>query len=336
VRHLQNDSLGNVCRDSTPFQSSYGKENTMKIGNSGTEPNLRKRNKRVNRSYGMKKCSKKRPSVAAASLIEHWRSPTKINERTFNAPEKLKAINKKIRTSLRIPNCIEKHEIKISVSSLTSYHTKEFSPNISSKEVSDELDFTMTPQPVVKSICSIMDSDVSVKSALARKLNKKRRTLDPCRALILDSEGINVETKNNKKNPLPLSVRSRASVIKRRGGKYNHSEGKKVKKIYQPSPHSSLSDAKAFFAQLDATEELIIDTSRDKHYHLYTRSENSRCVRTMKKQNLADPSLLKSYTSYQHASKENGISPLALKMFAICRRDYLQKKKIYDGLLEDD
>jgi len=338
VSHSHVDYFDNEGHISTTVRLPYGKDNIMETETKGTLTNPRKLNKRATRSYGrMKICRKKGPSAASSSLLEQWRSPTKITsrqyKRTDNHSKDLKELNTKLKN--HVTNNVEPDKVEIRISSLPSSSMKELLSDITSNSATDELDF-MTPQPIVKSIC-IMDSHESIKSAL----NKKRRILDPPRTLILDDEDMGAGTANvdiNKKimSLLPISSQSRTSIVKYCEKEYEHSEIPRRTRVYQPSSHTSLSDAKAFFAQLDATEELTINATKDKNHYLCKRSENNQCVRTVQKRNMSDPSLLKSYASYRRASKENGLSPLTLQMFAICQRDHFYKSGICNSLLEEN
>lgn len=323
VNHSHADCFDDDGHNSTPVRLPDEKENIVGMGMDmemkDTVTNPRKLNKRVTRSYGrMNICRKKGPSVAASSLLEHWRSPSKITRRKYkkanNRSKELKELSKKSKNALT--SYVEADKVESHVSSLPSPSMKELVSYPTHSGATDEFDFMTTPQPIVKSIC-VMDSHEIMKSALSKKLNKKPRILFSPRTLILDHE-----------DGMDSSSQSKTSTVK-----YCD---KGSPRIYQPSSHTSLSDAKAFFAQLDATEELTINTTKDKNYNLYKRSRNSQCVRTVQKRNLSDPSLLKCYASYRCASKENGLSPLALQMFAICRSDHFNKSRMCDSLLEEN
>jgi len=246
-----------------------------------------------------------------------------------NRSKELGVLNKKLQNPRNTTS--EADMADIPVSSLHSSAVKRILSDLPFNDTSGEFDFMMTPQPIVKSICSIMDSHGSIKVALSKNLKKDRIIYAP-RTLILDNEDLS----EGATNLLPRPAKSKTSTVKYCGTEYEHSQSSSNKRMYQPSSHTSLSDAKAFFAQLDATEELTIDTSKNKDDRRSKCSQNNRCVRTVRKRNLSDPSLLNDYASYRRASKESGLVPLALQMFAICQSDHFDKRRICDGLLEVD
>jgi len=181
----------------------------------------------------------------------------------------------------------------------------------------DEFDFMRTSQPIIKSICD----GSSIKQALASKHNKRHTGFRYApRTLRIDEEDAtnnNVTANNNNRPP-----KSSSTTTKR----------------IQPSSHTALSDVRAFFAHLDATEELTIDntTTMSKLHSL--EQQHKRCVRTIRKRSLSDLLLLKEYALYIRANRESGLLPLALQMFAsmlFCQSDGygFSKKRICDRLL---
>jgi len=181
-----------------------------------------------------------------------------------------------------------------------------------------------TPQPIIKSICD----GSSIKAALASKHNKRHTGIRYApRALWLDEEDA---TTNNV-------TTTTASAAANNNNRPPTSSSTTTKRI-QPSSHTALSDARAFFAHLDATEELTIDNTTTTSKLRSLEQQHNRCVRTVRKRSLSDLLLLKEYALYRRASRESGLLPLALQMFAsmlFCQSGGygFSKKRIYDGLL---
>jgi len=201
----------------------------------------------------------------------------------------------------------------------------------------DQFDFVLTPQPDAKSICLVMDSDVSHKE-LHTTSSIKKDLFPASESILIPSDkdiGVKLTSASTGGKILNLQPRllksKKSSVIKKEVPQSVRGE-----KIYQPSSCTSLSHAKAFFTQLDATQNLKIDNTKYKNHDYNERSGKNNCVRTVRKRNLSEPSLLEGYASYKRASKESGLDPLALPIFALCQSEYFCKDRIYDGLLEED
>ena len=183
-----------------------------------------------------------------------------------------------------------------------------------------------TPQPIIK---SIYDGS-SIKPALASKHNKRHTGIRYApRTLRLDEEDA---TTNNV-----TTTTTTASAAANNNNRPPTSSSTTTKRI-QPSSHTALSDARAFFAQLDATEELTINNTTMTSKLWSLEQQHNRCVRTVRKRSLSDLLLLKEYALYRRASRESGPLPFALQMFAsmlFCQSGGygFSKKRICGGLL---
>lgn len=98
--------------------------------------------------------------------------------------------------------------------------------------------------------------------------------------------------------------------------------------VRQPSSNTSLDAAKAFFEQLDATQELNLSSAQSPIL------QGKACVRTTWTTNVQCPKLRQEYVAYRKATKSSGVAPLSLMEFAINRRTHLRKSDMFDGFLD--
>eukprot|EP00529_Nitzschia_sp_RCC80_P018987 CAMPEP_0113479690 /NCGR_PEP_ID=MMETSP0014_2-20120614/21459_1 /TAXON_ID=2857 /ORGANISM="Nitzschia sp." /LENGTH=506 /DNA_ID=CAMNT_0000373035 /DNA_START=42 /DNA_END=1562 /DNA_ORIENTATION=- /assembly_acc=CAM_ASM_000159 len=97
-----------------------------------------------------------------------------------------------------------------------------------------------------------------------------------------------------------------------------------------PNPRSSLDDARDYFAKLDETHSLTLDSSE-------TPVVSSRITRTIRGVDLTSPGLHVDYETYVEATVDSGVTPLPIEHFASSRRINLrQRGDLFDGFLDVD
>jgi len=97
-----------------------------------------------------------------------------------------------------------------------------------------------------------------------------------------------------------------------------------------PNPRSSLDDARDYFAKLDETHSLTLDSSE-------TPVVSSRITRTIRGVDLTSPGLHVDYETYVEATVDSGVTPLPIEHFASSRRMNLrQRGDLFDGFLDVD
>lgn len=95
----------------------------------------------------------------------------------------------------------------------------------------------------------------------------------------------------------------------------------------RPTATSSIQQARAYFAHLDAAHQLHIDSSR-------SPSPCRPITRTTRKVQLSSPGFVNEYTQYARASRELGVTPLPTKEYAQSRRKFFRKAELFNGFVD--
>ncbi len=95
----------------------------------------------------------------------------------------------------------------------------------------------------------------------------------------------------------------------------------------RPTANSSIEQAKKYFAHLDSSCHLHMDSSASPTPH---RS----VIRTTRKIQLSSPGFIKEYSKYAQATQELGISPLKTVEYAKSRRRFFRKTELFDGFVD--
>merc|ERR1719491_1402563 len=103
---------------------------------------------------------------------------------------------------------------------------------------------------------------------------------------------------------LPTTTTTTASAAPNNKNRPPTSSSTTTKRI-QPSSHTALSDVRAFFVHLEATEELTINNTTTTSKLQSLKQQHNRSVRTVSKLSLSDLLLLKEYALYRRASRES-------------------------------
>ncbi|CAJ1942532.1 unnamed protein product [Cylindrotheca closterium] len=105
----------------------------------------------------------------------------------------------------------------------------------------------------------------------------------------------------------------------------NNKKKRRPRRVLQKD-EATLQKAKQFFEQLDA-ERLTVDSAQSPPLA-------SKVTRTSYKVNLQSPRLKREYKAYSMASKESGVTPWSMEIYASCRREYFRKRELFDGFLD--
>jgi hypothetical protein len=110
----------------------------------------------------------------------------------------------------------------------------------------------------------------------------------------------------------------------------------------QPSSHTSLSLAKAYFAHLDKTElqtEIVTNEEEEKmpNYSTTTSSTSSAIpgTRTRRNINYQCPTLIHEYQTYHDSARSCSIEPLSLHEYACQRWKHFHNKSFFDGFFDE-
>jgi hypothetical protein len=110
----------------------------------------------------------------------------------------------------------------------------------------------------------------------------------------------------------------------------------------QPSSHTSLSLAKAYFAHLDKTElqtEIVTNEEEEKsaNYSTATSSTASAILgtRTRRKINYKCPTLIHEYQTYHDSARSCSIEPLSLHEYACQRWKHFHNEAFFDGFFDE-
>lgn len=103
-------------------------------------------------------------------------------------------------------------------------------------------------------------------------------------------------------------------------------------KRLRSSKNPSLENAREYFANLDKTQPLTLDSA-------LSPQVSSRVTRTRRRTNLASPGMQRKYRAYAESISgdgHSGISPLSIRDFASSRKLHFENKgEIVDGFLDD-
>lgn len=266
------------------------------------EDNKRSSKRKRLRSYGFKKNENRHGRLSLDTLekfTDYW-SPAP-NKKKFNFHQQT-SISKLSLSDSSIKHSVKKDVKDSSNCILTSSRvTSSFLySNLSSDDALDY--FILTPQKSNISVCSILDSN---------NIKKKKNMIDNGK-------------RSFKKQSTNLKQDFCLSNIK-----IQSSKGRICEESNQPSSHTAISSAKAFFIKLDS-HQLNLNYDKDK-----SPLVSSRPIRTIQKLNLGDPMLLKDYKLYSRATIDNGLTPIKLKNYAKCRSEFFSSGKFFDGFLAD-
>lgn len=110
----------------------------------------------------------------------------------------------------------------------------------------------------------------------------------------------------------------------------------------QPSSHTSISLAKAYFLHLDKTElqtEMVTDEEEEKSLNYSTATTSTTSViagtRTMRKINYQCPNLIREYQTYKDSARSCLIEPLSLHEYACQRWKYFHNETFFDGFFDE-
>jgi hypothetical protein len=96
----------------------------------------------------------------------------------------------------------------------------------------------------------------------------------------------------------------------------------------QPHCHTTVSQAKSYFDQLDATQALQLRAAVD------DATGPEKCGRTVQPFNLTCAILWKEYDTYSRASRESGVTPMSLPEYAKHRSTVFRPKDLFDGFFD--
>lgn len=96
----------------------------------------------------------------------------------------------------------------------------------------------------------------------------------------------------------------------------------------RPTATSSVKDAQEYFAHLDASCQLQLDSSYS------SPQRKGSLVRTNRKVPLNSPGFQQEYAKYAKASRELNVSPLPPAEYARSRRDFFRKNELFNGFVD--
>lgn len=96
--------------------------------------------------------------------------------------------------------------------------------------------------------------------------------------------------------------------------------------VGQPSSSTSLDAAKAFFERLDSEQQLTLDASN---------SPGKACVRTRRAIHMQSDGIRQEYKQYAAATKACGVDPLAMEQYARNRATFFRTRDMFDGFLDE-
>lgn len=101
-----------------------------------------------------------------------------------------------------------------------------------------------------------------------------------------------------------------------------------------PTHQASLEEAQRYFAHLDASHPLQLDSSESPTEHGRRKRRNRRLIRTSRKIQLTSPGFVREYSKYAEASKESGFSPLTTVDYAKSRREFFRRAELFNGFVD--
>mmetsp|Transcript_35838 Transcript_35838/g.52360 ORF Transcript_35838/g.52360 Transcript_35838/m.52360 type:complete len:402 (-) Transcript_35838:606-1811(-) len=247
---------------------------------------------RAGRSYGKRKHSKLGLSAAAEEVLHRNRSS---HPPPMNMPCKRKP-------------AVEEEDDS----------SKEFSPSATSVTLSTSPssgESSPEQQNHYASICSFPESP-----AEEGPKETELSTAVLSNELAVDSENM-IGKKNSKRKSFGRKSSIKMPDLPDLGCQNNEP-------LRQPSFNTSLSSAKAFFENLDTTEQLSIDNKES------LNESNSRCIRTTWRANIDCPLLRESYDEYCKATMLSGVHPISLKEYANNRAHFQHAQNLEDGFLD--
>ena len=99
--------------------------------------------------------------------------------------------------------------------------------------------------------------------------------------------------------------------------------------LQQPTARTSLSVARAYFARLDASSPLT-------HTSHKSPTKNKAVVRRTRRRTARNnPELAQEFAKYRQMCQEAGVSPMLLQEYIQQRENFVSRKRLYDGFLDE-